>query len=476
MPISVTQHYGLDEDEFDKTEAFNSMIDWDTELFVDPSLLKICSTSEFSGSHDELLKYFTDTIRLIVSSNSSSDLTWKTAKKRLVFKELGCFGLGYSKQSVTGSGIGTGFANQLLEALKEITEKGVVEPELFELLGLFQEGVGCDRISDMTCFILRNRFASFTERVFQEAGYNGASVLWRFADKSYQIPAHPKKPSLPILLAPKSLLRDLPTSEDGVDLSSVFAANDAIRATLNQVLGVHWREEIKNFRKPSFHDLFLSHPEILAEAIDAYKKVSPKPYNYRSDPAGEYIWRELALKYSEKYPLALNLSESPTLEEVRQVVLSICDQFRENVEQNGAWEVLFDDEKKPRKERIAQKVFFVAADSYCIANKLDLSPESNSGRGPVDFKVSSGNIKVVVEIKLSKSNKLIENYKNQVQIYRESEKAQHAIYLVIKVTDDSPKLDELVKYEQSLVMKKEPHIPVFVIDGMPKLSASNVVS
>ena len=34
-------------------------------------------------------------------------------------------------------------------------DEGEADPVLFELLGVFQEGIGCDRISDLITFILK---------------------------------------------------------------------------------------------------------------------------------------------------------------------------------------------------------------------------------------------------------------------------------------------------------------------------------
>ncbi len=45
------------------------------------------------------------------------------------------------------------------------------------------------------------------------------------------------------------------------------------------------------------------------------------------------------------------------------------------------------------------------ANFYCEINNLDISPESNTGRGPVDFKISREEDKTVIEIKLTSNNK-----------------------------------------------------------------------
>ncbi|MBV5349814.1 hypothetical protein JZU71_01240, partial [bacterium] len=67
---------------------------------------------------------------------------------------------------------------------------------------------------------------------------------------------------------------------------------------------------------------------------------------------------------------------------------------------------------------------FGIASSYCIANDLDISPESDAGRGPVDFKFSNGSKgKVLVEIKLTSNNQLQHGFESQLPIYMKAEGA-----------------------------------------------------
>ncbi len=350
MPTSVTDYFKLDEVEFKKTDAFDSLVDWDTKLFVDPFLLQKCKTPEFKGAHDELLKYFSKNLKLIGASKHRDDLAWKTAKKRLQFREIGAFGLGYSNESTFGSGIGRNSSDQLISTLKEIYDSGISDPELFELLGLFQDGVGADRISDMTCNVLIRRFADFTQRVFRIAKFNGICATWSIDSSKYAIPAHPFRKSSPILLAPREILRDLPVAEDGFDIVDVYAANEDLRNKLNQLLGNQWRQDLKKYGKAQFRTLFRSNPEYLREVLSAYKKLPIQRYNFSADRSGEIIWREYAQKVVRDFPLHLALDVESSFKEFCDVVEKICIKFKEHVENNGLWEALYDDRGKPRKE------------------------------------------------------------------------------------------------------------------------------
>ena len=61
--------------------------------------------------------------------------------------------------------------------------------------------------------------------------------------------------------------------------------------------------------------------------------------------------------------------------------------LRHLVEDCGLCRIFWTDDGQRRDERFAQLPSFGIADSYCKANDIDLSPEVNAGRGPVDFKL-----------------------------------------------------------------------------------------
>ena len=52
---------------------------------------------------------------------------------------------------------------------------------------------------------------------------------------------------------------------------------------------------------------------------------------------------------------------------------------------------------------------------------MDISPEPNSGRGPVDFKISRGEDKTVIEIKLTSNNDCLHGFEVQIEEYAKSE-------------------------------------------------------
>ena len=82
------------------------------------------------------------------------------------------------------------------------------DPALFELVGLFEDNFGPDRISDMTANIIQDDILKYSLNIYSKIlpqGWAGTT------DKGSGLPKNPFTGE-PILLVPKELLRDLPSA------------------------------------------------------------------------------------------------------------------------------------------------------------------------------------------------------------------------------------------------------------------------
>jgi hypothetical protein len=61
----------------------------------------------------------------------------------------------------------------------------------------------------------------------------------------------------------------------------------------------------------------------------------------------------------------------------------------------------------------------------------DVGREANDGRGPVDFKISRGRDKTLVEMKLAKNTALERNLQKQLPIYQAASDAQSGIKVIV---------------------------------------------
>ncbi len=155
----------------------------------------------------------------------------------------------------------------------------------------------------------------------------------------------------------------------------------------------------------------------------------------------------------------------------KETVEHIIDNFKHQIEDNGLSKLLYESKaKKLRHESSAQQLFFSVAQIFCLANDLDVSPETNSGSGCVDFKFSKGAaIKINVEIKYSNNTGLKHGLENQLGKYDKAEQAETSYYLIIQVDNNDMLIDRVKKIDNEINMG---NLKVKVVDGRLQKSAS----
>lgn len=380
--------------------------------------------------------------------------------------------IGYSSKGTSGAGMGAKTITALLDVTKEILDAGIADPTIFELVGMLQEGVGADLISDMTANIIIEHLLRYSERIYKELAIPSPQI-YQVNGTRYHMARNPfTKRS--IVLVPRDILRDLPIAHDWSDIDRVTTANRLLRDKFNISVGRSWKRAANRRSKADLRELFVSNPDLLREFLDAYKAKQPDQYNFEADRAGEIGWYRAAKAYTAAYPLTLVLPADPTADDVLRVVTEICDRFKDLIENNDLSSLLYDDHDNPKHESAAQKLFYGIADGYCRMNDLDLTQEANAGRGPLDFKFSKGyHNRVVVETKLSTNNRLLHGYETQVGEYQKAEKTEHSIYLVVDVLGGSRSLLGRLRRRVALDAETEGKKPIVIfVDARPKASAS----
>lgn len=471
MAILISSYFGANPETLKSLGVFDAVIGIDTRLFLDPHLLKKTKVPEFKNSRRKIEKYYSDIIRLLLASKINGDVAWRQALQRLTFKEIHGVSMGYGVHSGDGNAIGTTLASRLIGTASEIIEMGIKDPEIFELLGLFEEDFGADRLSDMTIVIIKDDIYRYTQRIANTLNIKSIIEV-KSNDIVYNLPKHPYR-SEPLLLLPMVLLRDLPVALtwDGID--HVVATNQELRDRLNELIGLTWKNKIT---KRQLRDFIFTNKENIETLLSAYKGSSASYYDFENDPAGEVVWYRIGKEFAEHSPLSLQLRPDATIEELERIIKEIIYQFKKLIEVNGLEEHLYTkvgSEFKPRHERFSQRLFYAVADSYCKANNLDISREPDAGSGPVDFKLSRGYTnRVLVELKLSSNSRLINGYRRQLPAYQESENTKRSFYVVLKVTKSDKQIKELIELESKIVRGGKKAPKVIVIDAEPKPSAS----
>lgn len=182
------------------------------------------------------------------------------------------------------------------------------------------------------------------------------------------------------------------------------------------------------------------------------------------------------LNYGDiNFPLnTINSKLTVTKDNVYSVVQDICTEFKDLIENKGLFKLLISKEGNRVPEKTAQLLFFGVAYFYCSANDLKLSPEVDSGNGPVDFNLSKGfKANVNVEMKIADSNKLEKGLWSQLEIYNRAENSYKSIYLVVKYNNQYDKKIDKLKRVVNYRKTRGEHLPELVIvDSTFKESAS----
>jgi hypothetical protein len=336
-------------------------------------------------------------------------------------------------------------------------------------LSLFEEGIGPDRISDMTTNIILPHLIEFTIR--QNKILKLPTKAFKIKDETFHLPENPYSKD-PLIFVPRDIVRDLPIASDWSDISRIARETEEYREKVSGNIGKVWATMSKK-RKQALRDNALRSKEAFEQILELLKEVPKTPYNFEADHNGEAFWTRLK-DIADKHPLAMSNTPKTikNIEDAKKLIDTIIKQFQDLVENKGIWKELWSDDKKPRREKAAQRLFFVIAYSYCKANNLDVTPEADTGNGPVDFKFSFGfNTRIVVEIKLS-TNDLVHGYTKQLEIYKKAEDTQEGVYLVIDVGSIGKKYNEVQRIRREAIEAGEKTSAIYLVDGNRRESAS----
>jgi hypothetical protein len=106
-----------------------------------------------------------------------------------------------------------------------------------------------------------------------------------------------------------------------------------------------------------------------------------------------------------------------------------------------------------------------------FSTRHDVNAEVNNGRGPVDFKVSSGNADAsLVEFKLAKNSSLKKNLEHQVKIYEKASGAARSIKVIVYFSESE--LERVVKILKGLGLEGRDDIVLIDASLDTKVSAS----
>lgn len=479
--VLFSEQYGITRTAAD--DWFDPLLLQDTKLFVDPFLVYLDDTPFWTDAHTTLMAFFNVILTTLAECGyDEASVLYRKAKGLLLYPEPPEFCLGTCNGSIFGAGSAKGLQKGMLKGAAQATALGLESLQHFEELAMFGEQIGPDRIGDIVCNVLKPAFVAYTQAV---AGRHGIPLVevnvrtcgYDLTEREWlpgivELPLNPlataaKGYPMGVLLTPKRFLRQHP-SIDGDDFWQYAWANEPeqMRASFGHMIGKHADAK-------TIADLARRHQSLLTKYIQALNDDGSDAYDLDEDPALLVKRRDFEKQVSD----SLGIQPPSTEAEFVAVVELLIKNFKRCVEERGAWEVLWVADK-PRTESIVQSLFQTSAVQACQDRDVDISPESNAGRGPVDIKVSHGwKMRALLELKLAKSTSFKRNLRNQTEIYARAEGCDRGYFVVIQFTDkdcDPTLVAEAHQVAAAVAAEKKIEFKIVFVDARKKPSASRV--
>ncbi|RKF14231.1 hypothetical protein D6850_12810 [Roseovarius spongiae] len=450
MATFFSDAFRLEKSVVDEYGAFDVSIINDLPLFIDPFLLFHSEKQEYRDLHESIIEY----LIFLRDRAADSHVSDGMLRNWYCFPEVKQNWFGFSMVGNGGSGLGMDFAGSLHENLNFIFanfgEESITESSHLEKVCLVSSGVGRDNISDFVTNLIQDFLCTYTESFakahlredqtrevwIDRAVFNFKTQSWQ--RKRYELPWYEGDY---IILTPKDMLTRDDTWINTSDLINRFQdiptaiPDGSLRASVSNYFERELRARKKKGRHPTKGKRAKAATETIRqfpELIDYYIKLKEDTGDDATDLSFEKVF-------------ATELFFSKRLREVLQPVLAGTDFYRVKpgtyeeshirlaylkhvIEDMGGWRIFYDENGKAvEREKDVQILYRLV----WFGTPSDAGTEANDGRGPVDFKISRGREKTLVEMKLAKNTKLEMNLKKQTDIYQASSDAQRAIKAIV---------------------------------------------
>lgn len=459
----------------------------DTALFIDPVLLLKTDHPYLTDSQNKIKRFFQNAFEKIAKVRGKGEIALKSAEEILRFKEPKETLLGYTISGCAGRGLGPDFSRKLRDTIVDFIDMGIEElSENLAIFNLLVEGIGADGISDMITNIIKKDLVKYTQHIckkegipmksfiVQNLGYDYENDIWDSGREKLPLNKYDKKTS--VILVPRDILRsnEIVNVEDfEYYLSSID--NQELRSKAAKIFTSNLNiSKIKEATKNNPSEA----KAIFEDYFDLLKNTKHEATDFR-DRQLFYKFNKFMKEISSEIPLQKTSKNNE--KSLISFVEAVINQYKRIVEQRQGWKLFFDEKDKIKPERIMQILFWNIADTMVQLNgKISVHAESQTGRGPVDFKFLEGfDKKIVVELKKIKSSEFYDGYFKQLPAYIESDNAIKGYYVAIKLEDsDTAKFqnllrkidDNLVKIDKKIKLKMNP----IEIDGRIKKTASKI--
>lgn len=463
--IFISEFFELDE-ELEYLGTFDAIINKDSHFFINILRLKEATTPEFIGAYQKVNDYFEKIMILLENSEAKGDRFFRAALKRFKFHGVKGINLGFSSSGID-AGFGDKLSRKVISDAYDIVKKGSSQPEIFQLVGLFEEDVASDRLSDMIATIIQDNIVVYTRKINAVLNINKEEYP-NIKFNRDGIALNPFRKDCEILYVPKEILHELPIARDWYDIDRVISENRAIRDEINEEIGGHWSKLASSQKKKIIKDQIFMDPERCDRVIDSYRKAREEEYSLNNDQ--EYFIANIFKRIKQSG--VLDFFEHSATNEVDsyKAATDILYIFKDWVENNRGWAELQKLEKQ--KEKSVQRLIHLSGKYYSETQNVDLTFEPNEGPGPADIKVSRGNDKTVIEIKLSSNKDYMHGFEEQIEKYAIAEGTNKCIFVYVQL-EEHRRRDKAIqqKYDEMKSNGQNPPL-LIMINALEQTSAS----
>lgn len=455
IAILFTTEFNISKEKAKELGVFDVFLDEDSSFFINLRRLKACNVPEFTESYEKINDRFRE-IGLLLKRATPGSRLYRAAYDRFNFPEVNGINLGFASGKY-GAGFGEQLRTRIIKDAYEIIQSGSEQPEIFHLVGLFEDNVGPDRLSDMIARIIYPDIVEYTRRILTELDITPEKYpKYRFKDG---LVVNPHK-KMYLLLLPECILHELPIARCWDDIDRVCAENDAIRAEINEEIGNTWKHMPTAARKEYLREQVFKCPEKLQRVISAYQTVSMPPLNIfrNSDYVTNYLRDTYEMPFSE-------------CENSYIAALDIIENFKEWVEYHRGASVINGCGEKP-SEKLVQKMIYAVGQMFCDKFNWCFSPETDSGRGPADFVISRGIDKTVVEVKLTSNQDCVHGLEVQIEEYAMAEGTDKKIFVIVDTGSNSYRVGRVMQKRDEMISLGLSPATVVAVNAIPKASAS----
>lgn len=472
--MRFSEHFSIERP--DQDDWFDPHLVIDTKLFIDPLLL-LDAGGYWAEAHSELIAHFVRCYELVAKATTKTSVSAQAARRLLTFPEPFELGLGYTAAGTRGSGSGDSFAARMADGIAVAIAAGLTQPEHVEEIGILNEGIGADRISDATANVIKGRLIAYTQEVARrhdvplerhKVRHTRVTLdMARWHDEEVELPTNPTS-GRPLILVPEFLLNSLPTLNADDWFDSHFNAD--IRLALNLPVG-------QAVNKAGIVSWARKHPERVRDwAREQTSREDLVGYDFGGDPLGVVQWDQAPSRFAAEHPLPDRTVS--THEDLVELMGQVVEQFRHFVENQRGWSLLWNDDGSDKPEAAVQLVFLGVAQPYLRYFNVELDREVELGRGPVDFKASSGTTaRLLIEVKKLHNGRFWNGLRDQLPSYMTSDDATHGWFIAVQYRSTKSAVDRLrqLPAQVSLVSSKiSKPIRYSAVDARRPVSASNI--